>query len=210
MNQPSDITAHVSDADRFELRLAEGRKWEEAVDEWLQSPVINAMVLANYNCRDASGQPPRIRSRKVARITPDMLVLTQQRTVFVEVKSKAGFFVDRDGKESTGIDLLYWQDYLACQQAGAHIVIFFIHRATAEVRVASITELDAHPGKWTRRHPPHPTAGDQGMIYWPQDVGRLVARIVDEAAEERRLRTITRSAPWFTPDQAGSAAPPAP
>jgi hypothetical protein len=190
--KPPPTLLNDAEANDFAIRRAAGRKWEDAILAWLTSPGMDAVVIPLFQLRDLNGRPPTFHCHAARLVTPDMHVTYDRQQVFVEVKSKAKLLRSYNGGAWTGIDIGYWQEYLAMHQRGAIIYIFFVHIDEREVRAASIADLAVHKHSWSNPHVRHRTSGGLGMIYWPHDVGTRVARIITAADDERRLRTASR------------------
>jgi hypothetical protein len=179
----------------FELRLAQGAQWEQAVSDWLRKPGHGISVLELFKYRH-NGQPPVFISIGDRIITPDMQVIGGGSSIYLEVKSKRRFAKNPyTMKSMTGIDLHHWKDYIRVQQeSGIKVLIVFVHEETKEVRADFVDVLDRHPEK---DEVPKCRTGRGGMVFWPHDAPQLIGRINEASSERSRIRTATlKIMPW--------------
>ena len=89
-------------------------------------------------------------------------------------KSSVGYpFPNNRHYRTTGIDLKYWHHYQKVRDVTGLIVkILFVHYNEREIRSGTLDELNVHPKKYVNN--------GTGMIYWPYDDLKIIARIDDE------------------------------
>ena len=122
----------------FDKQLAIGRYYERVASQWLQES-RGSKILPVYDYTGSDGEKaPNLRSlvESESLVVPDLLVCTDGKTSWVEIKYKTHAIEFRLAKElRTGLSLRLWNDYKAVQDAsGLPVEIIFIHKKEGEIR----------------------------------------------------------------------------
>lgn len=159
----------------FRQKVAEARKYEVALSEWLQRR-LGFHVLPTY---DYSGlgedKSPRLYHLDEHLVIPDLLAFRDGRGVWVECKWKTSATLHRiTNTRCTGMSRRHFEHYRRVKAVSGHDVrIVFIHVAEGELRGDEIDALAATVH--------HEYEGDKmgwsGMVFWDYDGLPLVGTL---------------------------------
>lgn len=128
--------------DYFEAKLAESRKYEVALSNWLQAR--DFWILPTYDYSGlADDKAPRLLKLDRGLIVPDLLAAKDGRFQWFEVKLKSCAALYRKTNTwQTGIPRRHYLHYRELKLAtGALIWIVFIHRQENQVRCGEIGQM---------------------------------------------------------------------
>lgn len=135
-------------------------------------------VLPAYQIEQSHGKGPRLFTAEGQLISPDMLVFSAKKVIWVEAKTKSAFTWHRVSQTwQTGIDRKHWLHYVEVDSRTPWPVwVLFLHRNGCLAKdtpegMISPSGLFGNSIKMLRNsiHHEHENHGPSGMVYWTLD-----------------------------------------
>ena len=161
----------------FKQQLEIGKTGETAISKFLISR--GSSILPIYEIAENQFKGPGLYHENGDTVAPDMLCITNGKTVFIEAKHKAGAtFFRKTQQFQTGIDLRHWEEYQKIKEiTNIDVWILFLHRGEAVkdseafsggLYGNNITKLLETIDHISDRHA-------KGMVYWNMGSLRKIA-----------------------------------
>lgn len=156
--------------------VARARVIERMVSEWLQARGWLILPVYDYSGL-AENKAPKLLSKKLSLVTPDLLGARNGESRWVEVKWKSrADFTRMSQRMETGVDARLWNNYLLVQkETGIPVWIAFVHELENEIRAEHIDIL----ARSARHGDPQRKMSRSGMVFFAWDSLRFLARLSD-------------------------------